>query len=396
MATFPVFIAFIVFGGARVRAGMSISNEHSGEEPITVALVDDSSVLRGILRRILESDTGIKVVGSVSNGEMGVSVAEAKKPDVLILDVEMPVMDGLSALPGILKASPATKVIMCSSLTERGAGVTMKAMSLGAVECIVKPGSASDTGPESVFQKNLIALVKNLGGSGAAKRAKGGGSVLTSIRRETVKSAPQTEPPLIQLRDDTRAYRGKPRIIAIGSSTGGPQALFTVLKNLKGLDVPIVITQHMPETFTKTLTEHIHMQTGIPSHEAEDGMLVEKGHIYVARGGRHMLFASSGDTLKIVLDNGAPENFCKPAVDPMLRSLIEFYGQRVLCAILTGMGSDGMLGARMLVENGGRVIAQDKETSVVWGMPGAVATNGLCSAVLPLNEIGPWLRRAAV
>lgn len=368
---------------------MTVFKDSHREDFVSVVLVDDSSVLRGILRRILETDPQIRIIASVSNGELAVQEAALKKPDIMIMDVEMPVMDGLSALPGIHKSSPNTKVIMCSSLTEKGASVTLKAMSLGAVECIVKPGSALDTGPESAFRKNLITLVKSLKGHRPARpRA-------AAARPEDKKEHAHAEP-AFTLRNDPHAYRGKPRIIAIGSSTGGPQALFTVLKNLKGLDIPVVVTQHMPETFTKTLTEHIQMQTGITSHEAQDDMIVEKGHIYVARGGRHMLFEAQGDTVHIRLNDGPPENFCKPAVDPMLRSLIAIYGQKVLCAILTGMGADGMLGARMLVEKGGRVIAQDKETSVVWGMPGAVATNGLCSAVLPLGEIGPWLRRAAM
>lgn len=373
---------------------MTVPSDSAPEDFVSVVLVDDSSVLRGILRRILEADPEIKVVASVQNGELAISAAESKKPDIMILDVEMPVMDGLTALPGVLKASPSTKVIMCSGLTERGASVTLKAMQLGAVECIVKPGSALDKGPGSAFEKNLIALIKSLKGA-RPHRAK---SAATSplMRRTEAPKDPAADAPVFTLRDDTRAYRGKPRILAIGSSTGGPHALFTVLKELKGLDIPIVITQHMPETFTKTLTEHIHMQTGTPSHEAEDLMLVEKGHIYIARGGKHMLFELHGEDLRIRLGNGPPENFCKPAVDPMLRSLVDIYGQKILCAILTGMGADGMLGARMLVEKGGRVIAQDKETSVVWGMPGAVATNGLCSAVLPLAEIGPWLRRAVM
>lgn len=371
---------------------MDTLSDPGSADYVSVVLVDDSSAIRGILRRILESDPQIKIVASVSNGEMAIAAAQARKPDIMILDIEMPVMDGLSALPGVLKESPQTKVIMCSSLTEKGASVTMKAMELGAVECIVKPSSALDTGPESAFQKNLFTLIKSL-------------KPLRPLRSK----APETAAPsgvlkkdllpgeavAFKLRDDSTAYKGKPRIIAIGSSTGGPQALFNVIKNLKGLDVPIVVTQHMPETFTKTLTEHIQMQTGIPSFEALDDMVLEKGKVYVARGGRHMLFEARETSTIIRLGDGPPENFCKPAVDPMLRSLINIFGPKILCAILTGMGQDGLLGARMLVEKGGRVIAQDKETSVVWGMPGAVATNGLCSAVLPLNEIGPWVRKAA-
>lgn len=365
---------------------------------ISVVLVDDSGVIRGALGRILETDPNIEIVGSVSNGEMGISVAERKKPDILILDVEMPVMDGLTALPRIMQVSPRTKVIMCSTLTEKGADVTLKAMSLGAVESIVKPSSAVDTGPGSAFQENLLKLVRSLAPAGKS-------NINRTERRTSHSSASSTAPPQtashlyadkrVTLRDDHTAYKGKPAILAIGSSTGGPNALFALLKGLKPLSIPIVITQHMPATFTKILAKHIHDHTGMPSHEGEDGMLVESGHVYVAPGGKHMLFVREGGQLKIKLDDGPPENFCKPAVDPMLRSLVDIYSSRVLCVILTGMGQDGFLGAKTLVEEGGRVIAQDEASSVVWGMPGAVATGGLCSAVLPLDQLGEWIYKAA-
>ncbi len=374
---------------------MDSPSDPSNSNFVSVVLVDDSSAIRGILRRILESDPQIKIVASVSNGEMAIAAAQSRKPDIMILDIEMPVMDGLSALPGVMKESPGTKVIMCSSLTEKGASVTMKAMALGAVECIVKPSIALDTGPESVFQKNLFTLIKSLKPLRPLRDKAPESSPSSSLSGVQKKDLHPGEAVAFKLRDDSTAYKGKPRIIAIGSSTGGPQALFTVIKNLKGLDMPIVVTQHMPETFTKTLTEHIQMQTGIPSFEALDDMLLEKGKVYVARGGRHMLFEARDTNTVIKLGDGAPENFCKPAVDPMLRSLVNIFGPKILSVILTGMGQDGLIGARMLVEKGGRVIAQDKETSVVWGMPGAVAVNGLCSAVLPLNDIGPWVRRAA-
>lgn len=359
---------------------------------VSVVLVDDSGVIRGALARILESDPNIEIVGSVSNGEMGVSIAERKKPDVLILDVEMPIMDGLTALPLILKASPKTKVIMCSTLTEKGANVTLKAMSLGAVESIVKPSSAQDTGEGSPFRRNILSLVKSIAPIGTYTPPQP--TTTTSTAPQPAKHVFPIKSKEIVLADTRNAYTGKPAILAIGSSTGGPNALFTVLKGLKNIDIPIVITQHMPATFTKILAQHIQDHTGIPSHEGEHGMSVENGHIYVAPGGKHMLFSKDGALLKIKLDDGPQENFCKPAVDPMLRSLIDIYGSRVLCTILTGMGQDGMLGAKALVEKNGRVIAQDEKTSVVWGMPGAVATNGLCTAVLPLTDISGWLLKA--
>lgn len=346
---------------------------------ISVVLVDDSSVIRGVLARILESENNIEIVGSVANGELGVTMATAKKPDVLILDVEMPVMDGLTALPKILHASPDTKVVMCSSLTAQGADTTMKAMALGAVECVVKPSSAQETGPGSEFHHNLVTLVKSLSGR------------VDAVNPAAAVAVGPAPPPQAQV---VQSFLGRPDILAIGSSTGGPQALFTALRDLGKLNIPVVITQHMPATFTKILANHIQQQTSLEAHEAEDGMLVEAGKVYVAQGGKHMLFQREGTQLKIKLNDGPMENFCKPAVDPMMRSLIDIFGQRVLCAILTGMGNDGMKGAQLLVDKGGRVIAQDEATSVVWGMPGAVAQAGIAHKILPIGEIGGWLRQA--
>lgn len=371
---------------------------------ISVALVDDSSVIRGVLSRILEADPQIEIVGSVSDGQMGVSTARNKTPDVIILDVEMPVMDGLTALPQILKASPKTKVIMCSSLTAKGADTTLKAFAAGAVECIVKPSSAQATGPGSPFQQTLLNLVKSLG-----KENKDTGSVTSASPAAaptpvsaTTPSANAREKTIIgrdsskvTLLNDPMVYRGKPKIIAIGSSTGGPQALFKMIKDIGIIDIPIVITQHMPATFTKILAEHITQHTGVPAHEGQDGMIVQAGNVYVAPGGKHMLFEESGGQLRIKLDDGPAENFCKPAVDPMLRSLIDIYQDKILCAILTGMGQDGLLGARAVVQKKGRVIAQDEQSSVIWGMPGAVAMDGVCSAVLPIGDIGSWVKTAS-
>ncbi|MDH5722310.1 MAG: chemotaxis response regulator protein-glutamate methylesterase [Alphaproteobacteria bacterium] len=367
---------------------MTIDNS----DKIRVALVDDSSIIRGILARTLTTDPSIEIVASVSNGELGVHIAESKKPDILILDVEMPVMDGITALPLIIKASPKTKVIMCSTLTEKGADITLKAMALGAVETIAKPSNTIETGSDSAFKARLIQLVKSLA-SHVAHRTQNAAPARDRVATTPISTALKPKMPVI-LRNDTHAYKGRPDILAIGSSTGGPNALFKVVKDLKNIDIPIVITQHMPKTFTKVLAQHITDQTGIETFEGEEGMTVERGKAYVAPGGMHMVFRKDGMNVKIKLDDGPPENFCKPAVDVMLRSLISIYGKKVLCAILTGMGSDGLKGAQELAGLGGRIIAQDEKTSIVWGMPGAVAQNQLCSAVLPLEGIGPWLMNA--
>ncbi len=344
---------------------------------ISVLLVDDSSVIRGVLSRILETIPDVEIVGSVSNGQMGVTIAQTRQPDVVILDIEMPVMDGLAALPEILKHSPKSKVVMCSSLTAKGADITMKAMALGAVECIVKPSSAQETGPNSLFQTTLINLVRSLGAKSSSVQSRAQ-SAVESMQRSVANMGE------------------KPHILAIGSSTGGPQALFQTLKDVGKLTIPIVITQHMPATFTTILAKHIGQQTGLESFEGAEGMVVEAGKVYVAPGGKHMLFERSGTQIKIKLDDGPVENFCKPAVDPMLRSLISLYGSKILCVILTGMGHDGLEGSRLLKDKGGRIVAQDEATSVVWGMPGAVTKANLCSAVLPLNDIGSWVRKVCV
>lgn len=368
-----------------------MSDFYSPSNPIKVMLVDDSAVIRGGLTGLLEHDPCIKIVASIMNGQMAIDLVVDKNPDILILDIEMPVMDGLSALPLILKKRPGTKVIMFSSLTEKGAQISLKALSLGAVECVGKP-TAGEAKIGSEFQKSLINTIKNIAATLPRERQ----TTPASSSAQQTPAAKVVAKPNFALRNNPMDYKGKPSIIAIGSSTGGPQALFTTLKNLAGLDMPIVITQHMPATFTKILAQHITQQTNLPTFEGQDGMILEPGKAYVAPGGFHMLFENDGTNTKIKIDTGPPENFCKPAVDPMLRSLLEIYGRKILCVILTGMGNDGQKGAQMLVDSHGRVVAQDQESSVVWGMPGAVAMAGICSSVMPLKDIGPWVRKAAM
>lgn len=360
---------------------------------IHVMLVDDSAVIRGALTRIIETDPAIRVVSSLSNGEMAITAAASKKPHIIILDVEMPVMDGITALPKILQASPQSKVIMFSTLTEKGASVTIKALSLGAVECLVKPSVSQTIGEGSEFRKHLLETIKTLVPEEQRIPTDAGTGTGDAAPLPPPRPAP---PSVIQLRKDPAVYKGKPSILAIGSSTGGPQALFNVTKHFRNFNIPIVITQHMPATFTKILAEHITTQSGVPAFEGQEGMAVENGKIYVAPGGFHMKIVQEGGTLRVRLDNGPPENFCKPSVDPMFRSVIDIFGSRVLGVILTGMGNDGLNGVRRLVELHGRAIAQDEATSVVWGMPGAVARAGLCSEVLPLDEVGPWIRKAVL
>lgn len=361
-------------------------------EPYRVMVVDDSAVIRGLLARGLESDPDIKVIASASNGEQALKALERHDVEIVVLDVEMPVMDGMTALPLLLKAKPDMQVIMASTLTRHNAEISLRAMANGAADYVAKPSSTSEVHSTDVFRRELIDKVKavaNAGrGSGARKAAKPMPSTATG-GNTPVKSLSLTGP--LRLRP---APQARPDIVAIGSSTGGPPALFTFLADFcRDVSLPIVITQHMPATFTSLLAEHITRACGWPAGEGKDGEPVLPGRIYVAPGGFHMTLTRGDTHNKICIDNGPPENFCKPAVDPMLRSMAPIYGARMLVVMLTGMGHDGQEGSKVVTAAGGSVIAQDEATSVVWGMPGAVASAGLCSAVLPLKDLAPYVRK---
>ena len=333
-----------------------------------VMLCDDSAVIRGAIARMLEADPAVHVVARVSNGQMAIEELKRTPIDVLVLDIEMPVMDGMTALPLLLRTDPALKVIVASTLTTRGADIALRALRLGAADYVPKPSSV--TGDET-FRRELVEKVKGL----ARLRRR-----VAQLSRDT--AAPRLRPASIV----------PPRLLAIGSSTGGPQALFTLVQGLgKSLNVPVVLTQHMPATFTTILAEHIGKLGCLPCAEASDGEVLAAGRIYLAPGNRHLLVDAGRAGLQARLTTDPPENFCRPSVDPMLRSAAAACDGRVLVTMLTGMGQDGLAGTRRVVEAGGSAVAQDEATSVVWGMPGAVAQAGLCSAVLPLPRIAPKL-----
>ncbi len=379
-----------------------MTNNPAGQRKIRVMLVDDSAVIRGLMSKILESEEDIEIVASCQNGQAALNLLPSAKPDIITLDIEMPIMDGLTAIPLILKAQPGAKIIMCSTLTTANGDTTLRAMSLGAIDCIAKPTTTHELYSQDDFKTSLLSKVRLItAGADRAIIAASTVSTPSASAPAPATATPKTSlhphlPKTISLRPANEGWNGKPAILAIGSSTGGPNALFKVLKECTGFDIPIIITQHMPPTFTRILAEHIQQQTGIPSFEAAQGMVVEAGKIYVAQGGLHMELRQQDDKKVLHLHDGPMENFCRPAVDPMLRSLIPIYGQKILTVILTGMGQDGMRGAQEIVKAGGRVIAQDEATSVVWGMPGAVALAGLCSAVLPLQDIGAAVRKAVM
>lgn len=358
---------------------------------IHVMVVDDSAVIRGLLARTLEADPAIRVVASVGNGQMALNALQRTDIDVAILDVEMPVMDGMTALPKLIAAQPGLQVIMASTLTHKNAAISLKALEQGAADYVTKPGSTGGLISATDFQSDLTAKVKTLGLAARKAQARSGtmrparrGSVLPAVRK------PEAAKP-VRLRE---APISPPQVIAIGSSTGGPQALFSVLGRMAdAIKVPVLVTQHMPATFTTILAEHLAQASGMPAAEGRDGEPLLGGRIYVAPGDFHMTVVAEGASRVIRLTKEPPENFCRPAVDPMLRSIAAAYGRGALAVILTGMGQDGMRGAQVLTAAGGSVIAQDEATSVVWGMPGAVATAGLCNAVLPLQDIPSFIRR---
>jgi two-component system chemotaxis response regulator CheB len=284
-------------------------------------------------------------------------------------------------------------VIIASTLSRRNADISLQALAAGAADYIAKPGATALTTADA-FKRELVAKIKALG---EAKRKTAG------IAQPAKRARPDAARPALQRIPDSRpiALRAASpdpfEVLAIGSSTGGPQALFQLLTSLHGtLSRPIFITQHMPSTFTTILAEHISRSTGWPAAEGVDGEIVRQARVYIAPGDFHMLVELASGGEKIIRLNRAPaENFCRPAVDPMLRSLAQVHGRRLLTVILTGMGHDGLDGSKAVTAAGGTVVAQDEATSVVWGMPGAVATAGLCSAVLPLAEIGSYIAKLA-
>ena len=339
-------------------------------------ICDDSLVIRSAMARILESDPTIRVVARAGNGQAALDALKLHDVDVVVLDIEMPIMDGLTALPLLLAADPGLRVIMASTLTTRGADIAMRALRLGAADYMPKP-SAAGVGADSLFGPELIAKVKGLAKLRRMQRPAG----------PAAHAPPRAPGAPIQLRPPPRHL---PHLLAIGSSTGGPNALFALVQTLSPrLPIPVVITQHMPATFTTILAAHIDKLGVLPCIEAHEGARLQAGHMLLAPGDRHLLVRRDAAGLFAVLSDAPAENFCRPSVDPMLRSATEATEGRTLVVMLTGMGQDGMEGTRAVVTHGGAAIAQDEATSVVWGMPGAVARAGFAHAVLPLGQIGP-------
>jgi two-component system, chemotaxis family, protein-glutamate methylesterase/glutaminase len=374
----------------------SASTAHPArQEPLRVMVVDDSVVIRGLISRWISSESDMVVAASLRTGRDAVNQIERVDPDVAVLDIEMPELDGISALPLLLAKKRNLIVIMASTLTRRNAEVSFKALALGASDYIPKPESTRAPAAAETFHHDLIQKIRSLGAKVRRTASAASPPLAPSLDRQRESLRPPLAPCAASQLPRRPFSLQTPRVLLVGSSTGGPQALMTLVTDIGPVidRFPVLITQHMPPTFTTILAEHLARASRRPAHEAVDGEIVKAGQIYLAPGGRHMRVVRHGVDVVIALDDGPPVNFCKPAVDPLFTSAIDVWHGGILALVLTGMGSDGMRGGTEIAAAGGSVIAQDEATSVVWGMPGAATNAGICSAVLPLNQIAPKLVR---
>ncbi|MFA6265763.1 MAG: chemotaxis response regulator protein-glutamate methylesterase [Pseudolabrys sp.] len=375
-----------------ITASPSAAASAAAAPRLRVMIVDDAIVVRGLFARWIEAEPDMALVASLRNGREAVDHVEQMAPDVIVLDVDMPELDGISALPQLLAKRPGVTVIMASTLTRRNAEISLRALALGAADYIPKPSSQNDVNGAPEFRRDLIEKIRHLG-----RRGKAHANVVYLPHAGAPPLAPNAPHPArphgaFALRPMPMVA---PRVLLIGASTGGPQALNKLAAEIGSVieRVPVLITQHMPPTFTAILAEHLGRIANHPAREAIDGEDIVAGTIYMAPGGRHMSVAQRNGAPLIEITNGPQINFCKPAVDPLFSSAAAIWGPRTMALVLTGMGHDGLAGAQDIVNAGGHVMAQDEASSVVWGMPGQVALAGLCSAVLPLTDMGARLVR---
>ncbi|QER42118.1 chemotaxis response regulator protein-glutamate methylesterase [Thermodesulfobacterium sp. TA1] len=336
---------------------------------IRVLVVDDSAIMRKLIVDILKEEKDIEVVDTAKNGKEAIEKAKTLKPDVITLDIEMPEMDGIEALKFLRKEVPSTKVIMFSSLTQEGAKATIEALALGAYDFVPKPSTKSFLESVKQIKDQLIPKIK---------------SVVPLKRIQSIYRPSQVKK--VFKKEDLK-------VLGIGVSTGGPQTLMQIIPKLpKSFPVPILIVQHMPPVFTKQLAERLDSLSELKVKEGEQGEPVRSGMVYIAPGDFHMVVKKDNAEPKIRLHQGPPRNFCRPAVDELFESIAEVYEGASVGLILTGMGSDGKEGAKKIKEQGGVVLAQDAETSIVFGMPKAVIEAGLADEVLSLDQIPQRLK----
>jgi two-component system chemotaxis response regulator CheB len=398
----------------------------AGDKTIRVVVVDDAVVVRSLLARWIDAEADMRVVASLPSGRETIAWFDKNDADIVLLDIEMPDLDGITALPLLLQKKRDLTVIMVSTFTRRSAEISLRALSLGAADYIPKPESTREVTTSISFRRELLEKVRALGlrrrpsarmqapplvppsapaaapdaAPHPAPRSRKGGAHHHAHERHAQDHG-QAQAAGYNLVPDQGSIHLRPfalttpRVLLIGSSTGGPQALTALIEKLPAAvdRAPVLITQHMPPTFTTVMAEHLSRVGGRGAHEAEDGEPVLAGGIYVAPGGRHMRVVRDDDAVRIAIGDDEPIHFCKPAVDALFSSAAEVWGSASLALVLTGMGTDGTRGATDLVAAGGSVIAQDETTSVVWGMPRSVAQAGLCSAVLPLDQIAQKVLR---
>lgn len=354
-------------------------------ERIRVLVVDDSVVIRRLVTHALEEDAEIEVVGAAANGAIALQRIPQHSPHVLTLDIEMPEMDGLETLRRLRRDYPHVRVIMFSTLTERGAAVTLEALTLGASDYVTKASNEGSLDHSMArLRQELIPKVKQF-------------FVLPEQGRAAVKPQPLpvgVAPLIWRASPAPHSPTIQPKAVAIGVSTGGPTALGAILPQLPAeFPLPILIVQHMPPLFTRFLAERLCSSCRLLVKEASQGDFVAAGRILIAPGDFHLKIAGNGGGACVCLDQSPPQNSCRPAVDALFSSIGEVYGGAVLAVILTGMGQDGLHGAEILKAQGATILAQDEASSVVWGMPGAVVNARLADCVLPLDQIVPEILR---
>ncbi len=347
--------------------------------PIRVMTVDDSVVVRLMVAEALRGEPDFELAGFAQNGQIALDKLDAIRPDVIVLDVEMPVMDGLTTLKELRKRDRRLPVVMFSTLTSRGASATVEALTLGAGDYMQKPSAAGRDESLAVLKRELLPKLRALGG-----RRRDGEARIAGVAPEPRTYA--ASPP--------RA--GRVEVVVLGISTGGPNALADMLPGLPAdLPVPVLIVQHMPPVFTEMLAKRLDNLSALSVREAQGGEVPRAGEVWIAPGGKHMVLQAGKDGPELVLNEDPQVNSCRPAVDPLFRSAVEVYGSKVLAVVMTGMGKDGLDGCRAVHAQQGQVIVQDAESSVVWGMPRFVAEAGIAEAVLPLEQIAAEISRRA-
>ena len=346
-----------------------------------VLIVDDAVVVRKVLTDSISHDPDLEVTATASNGRLALAKFPAVRPDIVLLDIEMPEMNGLETVRELRKIDARVPIIMFSTLTERGASSTLEALGLGATDYVTKPSNTDPNATLETVSQELIPKIRALCGiSESAARAK----LLetTPVARPTLARPPKMILP--------------PQVIAVGVSTGGPDALARVMPALPAnLPVPVVIAQHMPAVFTKMLAARLSAKSALPVRECVSGEMLTPGAAFLAPGDLHMIVERNGSGIRLQTHDGPKENFCRPSVDVLFRSVAKVFGSRTLAVILTGMGHDGLKGCEMLHAKGARILVQDEATSVVWGMPGYVARAGLAEKILPVDQVGPEIVRFA-